>query len=201
MWAARCTRCGHSVRWNPRGAREPYRVWARLRALNLRLGIAVSAGQAAGIGSLVIGGFLLDEYRWVVAGPSPTALARDPDFLMYLAFAGVTAVMAAISAVAFAPSRTLVVRIALAWLVGALPVVVLVGLVPFAAADEAMSKLRRAFGEPGFAARTALLCGAVPILSVLLAAPMAWIWDAIRGLVIRRHRLHLRMTHALTRIT
>lgn len=198
MWVARCTRCGHAVRWNPRGAREPFRIWARLRALNLRLGIAFSAGQAAGIGSLAIGAFLLDEYRWVVGGASPSELVHHRDFLMYLAFAGVTALLAAVSAVAFAPTRPLLTRIALAWTAGALPVVAIVGMVPLSAADEARFKLVRAFSEPGFTARTVLLCGAVPILSAILAAPIGAIWSAIHGLVLHRHRLQTRNTRAST---
>lgn len=59
MWVAACPRCGFAVRWTPRAAREPARVWARLRALNLRLGIAIASIQFAAV-FLLISGAIVD---------------------------------------------------------------------------------------------------------------------------------------------
>ena len=63
MWIARCGRCGFAVRWTPREAREPARVWARLRALNLRLGVAVGTLQLGWLVLLFAGAALDDRLR------------------------------------------------------------------------------------------------------------------------------------------
>ena len=59
LWIARCPRCGFAVRWAPRAAREPSRAWSRLRALNLRLGVAVASMQFAAV-FLLISGAIVD---------------------------------------------------------------------------------------------------------------------------------------------
>lgn len=201
MWVAACPRCGAAVRWNPRGAREPIRVWARLRALNLRLGVALSSGQAAGIASLGIGGLLVEEYRTVIGAAGVTPMARDESLLLYAMLAGAAAFLAAVSAVAFAPGRSLSARVLLAWLVGALPVVLPISLVPLAADEQQRARVAGAFLAPGFGWRAFVLCAAVPLASALLAVPLAWLWRAAHEAVLRHHRRSMRATLAPTGTT
>lgn len=61
MWVATCPRCGFAVRWAPRAAREPARIWARLRALNLRLGVATAGVQFGAALLLACGGLIEGE--------------------------------------------------------------------------------------------------------------------------------------------
>jgi len=63
MWVATCPRCGVAVRWCPRIAREPARVWARLRALNIRLGVATAGIQFGAVLLIFAGGLLFDELQ------------------------------------------------------------------------------------------------------------------------------------------
>ena len=199
MWVARCPRCGHAVRWNPRGAREAFRVWARLRALNLRLGVALTAGQAAGIASLAIGGILLEKQASVIYFERVAPSARYDLVLTYGAAAIAATVLAAISAVAFAPQRPLLVRCALAWLLGALPVVATLALLPLIADTDVRVKLQSAFAHPEMLPRTIALCGAVPIASIAVTALLSPIvWAGVAPAVMRMHRVRVRAAVAST---
>lgn len=196
MWVARCPRCGHAARWNPRNARAPYRLWARTRALNLRLGVATSAGQAAGIASIAIGAQFVDQYRTLTNFTDTPAQLRNEFILMYLGLGGTAALAAAISAVFFAPQRSIPVRVCLAWTLGALPVILLFTLLPLTAAAEVRADVAEAFAEPGMYARSFELCALVPLLSLVLAYPFAGIWRFIELDVLRRHRLAVRSSAA-----
>jgi len=201
MWVARCPRCGHAARWNPRGAREPFRVWARTRALNLRLGVATSAGQAAGIASIAIGAQFVDQHRTLIHFADAPIQDRNEFVFMYLGLGGAAALAAAISAVFFAPHRSMPVRVFLAWTLGALPVVLLLTLLPLSAAAKVRGDVAKAFAEPGMYARSLQLCALVPLFSLFLAYPIAAIWRPIERVVLRRHRLGVRSNLAPSQAT
>lgn len=201
MWVARCPRCGQAARWNPRGAREPFRVWARTRALNLRLGVATSAGQAAGIASIAIGAQFVDQYRTLTNFMDAPAQLRNEFVFMYLGLGGAAALAAAVSAVFFAPRRSMPVRVFLAWTLGALPVILLFTLLPLATAAEIRADVAEAFAEPGMYARSFELCALVPLLSLLLTYPIAAIWRLIEREVLRRYRLGVRSILAPSQAT
>jgi hypothetical protein len=187
------------VRWNPRGAREAFRVWSRLRALNLRLGVALTAGQAAGVASLAIGGILLEKYAAVIYFEQIAPEAQYDLVLTYGAAAIAASVLAAISAVAFAPGRPLLVRCALAWLLGALPVVLPLALLALIADTDTRVKLESAFAHPEMLTRTIALCAAVPIASVAVTAVLSPIvWVGVAPAVMRMHRMRVRAVVAST---
>ena len=199
MWVARCPRCAHAVRWNPRGAREAFRAWAQLRALNLRLGVALTAGQAAGIASLAIGGIVLEKHAAIAYFEKVEAAARDDLLLTYGTAALAAVVLSAISAVFFAPGRPILVRCMLAWTLGALPVVLVLTLLPLVADPDIQPKLRTAFGHPGMTLRTVALCGIVPIASMAVAAVLSPIvWAGVGPAVLRIHRARVRALVAST---
>jgi uncharacterized BrkB/YihY/UPF0761 family membrane protein len=199
MWVARCPRCGHAVRWNPREARAPYRLWVRTRALNLRLGVATTAGQAAGIASIGIGAQFVDQYRTITQFENTPSLLRNEFVFMYLGLGGIAALAAAVSAVFLAPEQRMPIRVFLAWTIGALPVILLLSLLPLSAASEVREDVAEAFSEPNMYARSFALCALVPLASLLLAYPM----DALRRLVtrefLRRYRSAVRSNLVLSR--
>lgn len=196
MWIARCPRCGHAVRWNPAGARKPYRVWARLRALNLRFGVAFGAGQVAGVASIVLGAQLVENYITLTRFeqvPTPTRSA----FVFLIATIGVAAALAAaISAVFISPRRSVLLRVLLAWTLGALPVVLVVSLIPICGAYEARFEVTRAFTTPGMLERSLAICAAVPLCSLVIAIPLAALWNAAYPGILRRQRALSRATLA-----
>jgi len=199
MWVARCPRCGHAVRWNPRGARAPYRLWVRTRALNLRLGVATTAGQAAGIASIAIGAQFVDQYRTLTQFENTPVAYRNEFVFMYLGLGGAAALAAAVTAVFLAPDQRIPIRVFLAWTIGALPVILLLSLLPLATAGEIREDVAQAFIEPNMYTRSLALCALVPLASLLLAYPI----DALRKIVarefIRRYRSGVRSNLVLSR--
>ncbi len=199
MWVARCSRCGHAVRWNPRGARAPYRLWVRTRALNLRLGVALTAGQAAGIASIAIGAQFVDQYRILTRFENAPILLRNEFIFMYLGLGGAAAIAAAVSAVFLAPDQRIPIRVLLAWTIGALPVILLLSLLPLSAASEVREDVAEAFSDPHMYTRSFSLCALVPLFSFVLAYPI----DALRKLVsrefLRRYRSSIRSNLVLSR--
>ncbi|MFM7050595.1 MAG: hypothetical protein ACKOYN_00470 [Planctomycetota bacterium] len=105
MWVAACPRCGFAVAWGPRRAREAARIWSRLRSLNIRLGIAVFAGQLAAL-TLVVA---VD----VVVHPRAGIDAMHPGVI---AAAAVAAGLVGISAVALAPHRNRALAAIVSWI-------------------------------------------------------------------------------------
>lgn len=134
--ATTCPRCGFAAAWNPRRAREGARIWARLRALNLRLGIAVSAGQAAAVLLVVAVGIILPSSP--LAGVSATSVVLT----------ACAAVLASVSAATIAPFRPVPARVLGAWALVILPTACAVGalLMPSVAydAESALRRLREA---------------------------------------------------------
>ena len=191
MWVARCPRCGFAVRWSPRRARAPFRTWARLRALNTRLGIALGGAQAAGVLAIVLG-VMLVEQRDTLANFGDLPVARRWGVATgWALLATACATAGAVSTVAFSPHASRVTRIACTWLLGALPVVVagtLLGILtdPRSAIDEILAAL-----QPSVAPRIAAICAATVLASALLsiaAMPLhAW---TVRWLTARQRRLH-----------
>ncbi|MFM1823837.1 MAG: hypothetical protein RI967_2103, partial [Planctomycetota bacterium] len=127
MWVATCPRCGFAARWSLTEARAGVRAWARLRALNLRLGIALTFGQAAGLLLFITILLLVNgEWRMRANGDGPWIWLATP----FATAVAIAAVGAGISASALAPGRGVFARVAVAWMVGLAPVLLLLaGLV------------------------------------------------------------------------
>ena len=189
MWVAACPRCGFAVRWNPRGARGPLRVWNRLRALNNRFGVALGAAQVAGVLSAVIGGVLADT------GPSGlrAALDGDPRFIRgglaaFIVLATACATLAAVSAVAIAPHRGIVTRWLAAWTLGVLPVTIALVALPLTFDQRETLEKARAILHPDPRPAVLIAC-ALPVLASL---PLAALLDHPHRLIARwltrRHR-------------
>ena len=191
MWVARCPRCGFAVRWSPRRARAPFRTWARLRALNTRLGIALGGAQAAGVLAIALG-VMLVEQRDTLSNFGTVPAGRRWAFATGVTLlATACATLGAVSTVAFGPHVGRLARLACTWLLGALPVIVagvLVGVLtePRRAVDDILASL-----QPWAAPRIVAICGATVLASALLSAaaiPLhAWI---VRRLAARQRRLH-----------
>jgi hypothetical protein len=197
MWIARCPRCQFAVRWSPRAAREPVRVWARLRALNTRLGVALSCGQGAGVFSALTAGLLSDRLQQLQATGAavrPMELAGEPDFLVS---ATATAVLGTASGLAFLLGRGVTAAAKgwlLAWLVGALPVALFIGAVGVTAGGASvLSEIRRLWSEP---AATFALLGAVPFASLLLTLALAPSLHRVLALFRARGRAKFRANRA-----
>ncbi|MFN5495625.1 MAG: hypothetical protein ACK5C3_03485 [bacterium] len=114
MWIARCPRCGFAVRWAPRAAREPSRIWSRLRALNLRLGVAVASMQFAAVLLLFASAFVDDRVR---RGFEPPADLND--FIDHigpaLVTAGLAGMLVGLCAATVAPFRKAITVFLGAW--------------------------------------------------------------------------------------
>jgi hypothetical protein len=187
MWIAKCPRCGFAVRWNPRGARAPLRLWARTRTLNVRFGIALSGGQAAGLIAFAIGAMAVDRRHEIAELESLSQIRRAELLAIYAMFAASAAVGAAVSAIAFAPHRSMAVRLLCAWLLGAAPVTIAVSLFALLAGgrsslDEVVEALQLCGG------RIALACAAVPLASALLAYALAPLQSRLTRFAARRFR-------------
>ncbi len=187
MWVAKCPRCGFAVRWNPRGARAPLRLWARTRTLNVRFGIALSGGQAAGLIAFAIGALLVDR-RNELAELEHLGEARRAELLaIYAMFAASAAVGAAVSAIAFAPHRSMAVRLLCAWLLGAAPVTIAISLFALLVGGRSSrGEVVEALQHGGV--RMALACAAVPLASALLAYAMAPLQSRLTRFAARRFR-------------
>lgn len=153
LWVAACDRCGFAVAWNPRRAREGARTWARLRALNLRLGIAISAGQVAAILLVVASAIVIEPTRRMESHLHVDALT--------VILAGAASVSAAVSAIAIAPFRSALARVAGAWIIVVLPTYAAVGILS-CAADLSPSEI------PAI-----VRAGALPLLFGLAATAIA----------------------------
>jgi len=187
MWIAKCPRCGFAVRWNPRGARAPLRLWARTRTLNVRFGIALSGGQAAGLIAFAIGALAVDRRHEIAELESLGQIRRAELLAIYAMFAASAAVGAAVSAIAFAPHRSMAVRLLCAWLLGAAPVTIAISLFALLAGgrsslDEVVEALQLCGG------RIALACAAVPLASALLAYALAPLQSRLTRFAARRFR-------------
>lgn len=185
MWIACCPRCGTAVRWSPRRGREAFRLWARTRALNLRLGVALATGQLAGLLAAIYAAILGNEASFfatpITKGNGPGVIA-----LVFL-LGGFMALSAAVSAVLFAPHRGLCTRLLCAWLLGALPVpmaLIVLGMTP--QHREVTYFLREVHTSMGFGTYFAYL--AMPVLMsigfALLLSPFA---HRISRAILRRH--------------
>lgn len=190
MWVATCPRCGFATRWNLRRARMPSWVWARTRAINIRLGVALAAGQFAGL--------LSYPYAAIIGEESPQFAAQfaalgsggpiQSDLVAFVFILGaIIALFAAISAVLMAPHRGLLTRLACAWILAALPVpLVLLCMAMPVQWGDAWYFLRSLQSDLGLAPYLGLL--AIPVvLSAILAAILGPIVGAGRRAILRRH--------------
>lgn len=186
MWVATCPRCGFATRWNLRRARMPSWVWVRTRAINIRLGVALAAGQFAGLLSCPYAAVIGEESPQFAAlgsgGPIPNHLVA---FVFILG--AIIALFAAISAVMMAPHRGLLTRLACAWILAALPVpLVLLCMAMPVQWRDAWYFLRSLQSSLGLAPYLGLL--AIPVvLSAILAAILGPIVGAGRRAILRRH--------------
>jgi hypothetical protein len=189
MWVARCPRCATAVRWNIRRAREPFRLWARTRALNLRLGIALGAGQFAGLLASIYATVLGNEARFYAR---PTEL-RGSSLAELLALVGILggamAFAASVSAMNFAPHRGKLAQLSCAWLLGVLPIpmgLLVIGMIP--QPMEIPHFIREVHTNMGFALYLGYL--AIPVaMSVVFLWLVSPIQRAVMRYVLRRfHR-------------
>jgi len=187
MWVAVCPRCGFAVRWNPRGSRAPLRIWARTRTLNVRLGIAMSGAMAAGLISFAVIALLLDRRRDLAMLETISTPRRRELLSIYAMLAVSAAFCAAVSAIAIAPHRSMAVRLACAWLLGAVPMTLSVSL--FALMVGGPSTVGEAFDALRLCSdRIFLACAAVPLASALLGYALAPLQSRLTGFNARRFR-------------
>jgi endogenous inhibitor of DNA gyrase (YacG/DUF329 family)/ABC-type siderophore export system fused ATPase/permease subunit len=182
MWVARCPRCGLAVRWNVRRAREPFRLWARTRALNLRLGVALGAGQFAGLLASIYAAIIGNEASFYGAPFEKTGSQLAELLALVVLLGGFMALAAAVSAVNFAPHRGLPTRIACAWILGALPVplgLLVLGMTP------QPQEVRHFIGEVLTHLGVPLYLAYLSI-PVLLSAVFALVLGPAQGAVMRR---------------
>ena len=186
MWVATCPRCGFATRWNLRRARMPSWVWVRTRAINIRLGVALAAGQFAGLLSCPYAAVIGEEWTQFAPLGSGGAIPSPPVAFVFI-LGSIIALFAAISAVMMAPHRGLLTRLACAWILAALPVpLVLLCMAMPVQWDEAWFFLRSLQSSLGLAPYLGLL--AIPVvLSALLAAILGPIVGAGRRAILRRH--------------
>lgn len=193
MWVAACPRCGFAVRWMPTEARAGVRTWARLRALNFRLGIAFTAGQTAGLLLFVTIAFLVDgDLRPRSGGATLRDWLATPLPLVVV----VVAAGAGLSAATIAPGRGVLARVAGAWAVCLAPVVL------FLAAIVGGAELADGFGtsysrlaEPlGIGLATAAIAF---LLSIPAGAIATMVYAPFGRLAARRHARALRSSAAL----
>ncbi len=200
MWIARCGRCGLAVRWSPRAARDPARTWARLRTLNLRLGVALTLAQVAGL--LLFGmAALLVEGRMRPYGNDFVDFLASPLTVLVL----VTAALSGLAGAAMAPHKRVLARTVAAWLVGVVPVpLVLGGLFAPAMAYEFLHQLPP-FGRTGTFAPGGPFSVAVALslVSFMLSIPLGAAGGALLGPIAmsatRRRARELRATAPATR--
>jgi hypothetical protein len=187
MWIAHCPRCGHAVRWNPRGGRAPFRLWARTRALNLRLGVALAFGQFAGLLASIYAAIIGNEARFYAHPLQAVGGTRAEILALVFVLGGVMAFSAAISAVNFAPHRGFLTRLSCAWLVGALPIpLALIVLAMTPQPFEVRDFLRTVRTEMGLSMYFAYL--AIPAsLSVIFALILSPIQQTVTRSLMRRH--------------
>lgn len=193
MWVATCPRCGFAVRWMPTEARAGVRTWARLRALNFRLGIAFTAGQTAGLLLFVTIAFLVDGDLRPRSGGATLRdwLATPLPLVVVIVAAG-----AGLSAATIAPGRGVLARVAGAWAVCLAPVVL------FLAAIVGGAELADGFGtsysrlaEPlGIGLATAAIAF---LLSIPAGAIATIVYAPFGRLAARRHARALRSSAAL----
>jgi hypothetical protein len=149
--------------------------------------------------SLTIGGILLDQNSTVLFFDRAGPVARHEFLVNYGIAAVAAALLSAISATCFAPRRPVLARCALAWLVGALPVVLVLSLIPLVTDAGTQFKIRHAFKHPDMLPRTIMLCGAVPLASIAITALLSPIvWIGVAPAILRMHRVRLRAVVAST---
>lgn len=168
------------------------RIWARTRTLNVRLGIAMSGAMAAGLISFAVIALLLDRRRDLAILETLSAPRRRELLSIYAMFAVSAAVCAAVSAIAFAPHRSMAVRLACAWLLGAAPMTLSVSLFALmvggpSTVGEVFDALRLGGG------RIFLACAAIPLASALLAYALA----PLQSRLIRFAARHFRRAQTL----
>lgn len=200
MWVATCTRCGFAVRWAPRAAREPARVWARLRALNLRLGVSVGSLQVATL-LMILAVTLLDESLrrgFVADNLDETLDLLGPSIVAAI----VGGLFVGNCAATLAPFRSAYVTLAAAWAftvaaVGLISALLLLGEY---GAGRFWSECGEAFGRLARQPHAAVtVLGAALLVSVVAAA---WLGFSVRMIVrnaVRRASRARRETFALVR--
>jgi len=193
MWIARCGRCGLAVRWSPRAAREPARIWARVRTLNLRLGVAFTLAQVAGLAIFIVAVYLDDTGLALNTTPVAEMLASP----LLVAIALIAALSGAAGAV-MAPHRPTLHRTAVAWIAGVLPVVLALGALSAPAIAFAATRGRPAawsslpFGYDHALVQTAIVALLAFALSLPIGALAGWFLAPIRATAVRRRARELR---------
>lgn len=175
-------------------------MWARLRALNLRLGIAVGTLQLAVLVLLFAGAYADSQVRRGI-------VARDFDALLMnyspsLVAAVVGGVLVGICAAVLAPFRSIVRAYPIAWLLTAMPLFLISALVVFGDAGpegfwrELRALVSRNLGQPEIAA---VVIGTAVVVSAMTAVAAGF---AVRTGITQAVRLAARKrreTFALVR--
>ncbi|MFZ9880200.1 MAG: hypothetical protein ACO3QC_02210 [Phycisphaerales bacterium] len=176
LWVATCPRCGFAVAWTPRRAREGARVWARLRALNIRLGIAFSAAQLAALLLVVALAMHLDR---------PQGFPLSHPTLVILA-AGAALLISA-SAVALAPRRPAATAALVSWAAVVAPTAAVLCAVHRIGMGRL--QLARSIETLGKAAPNLLMAGTLCIIASIVLAPiLAAAYEGVRRGHARRDR-------------
>ncbi|MCE2882176.1 MAG: hypothetical protein LW636_07450 [Planctomycetaceae bacterium] len=176
LWVAACPRCGFAVAWMPRRAREGARVWARLRALNIRLGIAFSAAQIAALLLVVALGMHLDR-------PQTFSLSHPTLVLL----AACAAILTSASAVALAPARPAATAALVSWAVLVVPTAAVICAV--LSIGMGRLQLARSFETLGKAAPNLLTAGTLCVVASIALAPiLAAAYEGVRRGHARRDR-------------
>jgi hypothetical protein len=195
MWIARCGRCGLAVRWSPRAARDSVRTWARLRTLNLRLGVAFTLGQSAGIVFFITMALLWEGMLRPFEGGLIDALASPWAALLLL-----VATLSGVSGAVLAPGKPVLVKALGAWLICVSPVVLALSGLFAPAVAFYMASLRVPFGQLDFFSSDTPVA-AFPmsgIVSFMLSVPLAALGGLLIGPIVqtatRRRAREIRAT-------
>jgi hypothetical protein len=198
MWIARCGRCGFAVRWSPRFAREPARIWARLRALNLRLGVAIGALQFGVILMLSTGTFLYDRFdRGFVSPDLDATLSRAAPALIAGILAGI---FVGLSAATIATHRRVLLSLGMAWAGVALPCLVLSSLLVLGDTGPGnfLGRWREVIGSYArYPEASAVVLGAPLVVSLVTAIVLRFSIERLIRTAVRKAARARRQTLAL----
>ncbi len=202
MWVATCPRCGFAVRWNPRGAREPWRTWQRIDVLNRRLGVAALSALLAALFCFLLTGFVVDQGSRFDNYASLNNTGRTNLLASYLVFS-ILATLAMATCIATISYRKFAVCVACAagCILLCMTPVATVGLFVFADSHASWTRTFGALMEYRFpSARCLAALAVVPIVALIIAALLTAARHWIGVFVKRRFRsMHAFHSHTASR--
>jgi hypothetical protein len=154
----------------------------------------MSGAMAAGLISFAVMALLMDRRRDLAMLETLSTPRRRELLSIYAMLAVSAAFCAAVSAIAFAPHRSMAVRLACAWLLGAVPMTLSVSL--FALMVGGPSTVGEAFDALRLCSdRIFLACAAVPLASALLAYALAPLQSRLTRFAARHFRRAQTLNH------